>query len=165
MSEKVFTFLDPGELVDGDLQLLLREAKPADPARGFVPAYIFDMVLARTNTRIGSLSLRIGNTERVVLYAGHLGYGVEPEHRGHRYAARACGLVLPLAKRHRLDPLWITVSPDNAPSRRTCGVLGAELVEIVDLPEDSDMYAKGERQKCRYRLDLQAGCAGLPSPG
>jgi hypothetical protein len=28
-------------------------------------------------------------------------------------------------------------------------------VEIVDLPEETDMYQEGERQKCRYRLNLQ----------
>jgi len=27
------------------------------------------------------------------------------------------------------------------------------LVEIVDLPEDNDMYQKGERRKCRYLLE------------
>jgi hypothetical protein len=32
--------------------------------------------------------------------------------------------------------------------------MGAYLVDIVDLPSESAMYQKGERQKCRYRLDL-----------
>ena len=29
-----------------------------------------------------------------------------------------------------------------------------QKVEIVDLPEDADMYRKGESQKCRYKIDL-----------
>ena len=32
--------------------------------------------------------------------------------------------------------------------------MGAELIEIVPLPEDNDQYVRGEREKCRYRLDL-----------
>jgi tagatose 1,6-diphosphate aldolase len=31
---------------------------------------------------------------------------------------------------------------------------GLELVEIVDLPPNNEMYQRGERQKCRYRLRL-----------
>jgi tagatose 1,6-diphosphate aldolase len=149
-----FAFLDPGALVDGDLRLALTETKPADPSKGLVPAYVFDMVLTGTTTRIGSINLRIGDTEHLVRYAGHIGYGVEPQYRGHRYAARACNLILPLARKHGLNTVWITVTPDNLASRRTCEILGAEFVEIVDLPPGSDMYLKGERQKCRYRLHL-----------
>jgi tagatose 1,6-diphosphate aldolase len=65
-------------------------------------------------------------------------------------------LLLPLARRHGLKDLWITCNPDNLASRRTCELAGAEFVEIVDLPANSGMYRRGDRQKCRYRLDLQA---------
>ena len=154
MNREGFAFIDPGELVEGDLQLRLKETKPADPAKGLAPAYVFDMVLAGTAVRVGYIGLRVGNTEHLVQYGGHIGYNVEPDHRGHRYAARAYGLILPLAKRHGVNPVWITVTPENVASRRTCEILGAKLVETVDLPPDSDMYAKGERRKCRYRIDL-----------
>jgi hypothetical protein len=30
-------------------------------------------------------------------------------------------------------------------------------VETVRLPEESEMYARGEREKCRYRLVLEEG--------
>ena len=154
MTEEQFHFLDPGELIDDELQLVLTEKTPADPAKGFVPAYVFTMVLAGTSTKVGHLHLRVGDSDHLVRYAGHVGYGVTPEHRGHRYAARGCTLIKPLARRHGLADLWLTVTPDNLASRRTCEILGAEMVEIVDLPEDCDMYARGERQKCRYRLRL-----------
>ena len=60
----------------------------------------------------------------------------------------------PIALRHGFTELWITCDPDNWPSRRTCERIGAELIEIIDLPEDLDMYLDGERQKCRYRWQL-----------
>jgi predicted acetyltransferase len=50
--------------------------------------------------------------------------------------------------------LWITCNPENVASRRTCELVGGELVDIVDLPVDSDMYKEGARQKCRYRVKL-----------
>ena len=35
-----------------------------------------------------------------------------------------------------------------------CELAGAELVEIVTVPEDSPMAIKGEATKCRYRMEL-----------
>ena len=149
-----FDFLDPGRLVDDDLELVLHEQYPGDPAIGYVPAYRFRMCRTGHADEIGQIELRVGSTHHIVMYGGHIAYGVNPDHRGHHYAARACRLLLPLARSHGLHTLWITCNPDNYASRRTCECAGATLVEIVDLPEDTDMYQEGERQKCRYRLDL-----------
>lgn len=154
MAEAPFAFLEPGPLVDEELSLQLVEMRPGDPRRGRVPAYHFSLRRVRTREGIGSVDLRIGNTPHIVLYGGHIGYNVAPAHRGHGFAGRACRLLRPLARKHGLEVLWITCNPDNAASRRTCERIGAELVEIVDLPPDTDMYRRGERQKCRYRLDL-----------
>lgn len=148
----MFRFLQPEPMVDGELTLHLHRTCPADPNRGVVPAYEFHMVHSETAETMGRISLRVGDTEFLRLYAGHIGYGVEPPFRGHRYAARSCRLLLPLAARHGFGELWITVNPDNTPSRRTCEILGAEMMGIVDVPPGCDMYSRGDRQKCRYRL-------------
>jgi len=150
----MFEFYEPGRLVDGELELILVDKYPADPAENHVPVYKFKMTQVGQDDEIGRIDLRVGDTDHIVQQAGHIGYRVYPSQRGHRYAARACRLLLPLARRHGLNPLWITCDPRNLASRRTCESAGAELVEIVDLPAGSDMYRRGERQKCRYRLDL-----------
>lgn len=150
----MFEFRDPGPLVDGDLKLVLAGQYPADPLKGWVPSYSFQMALAGRGAIAGRIDLRVGETRDVLMYAGHIGYAVAPEHRGHHYAARACRLLLPLARSHGLKAVWITCNPDNWASRRTCELAGAEFVEIVDLPADNEMYLNGERQKCRYRIDL-----------
>jgi predicted acetyltransferase len=150
----MFEFHDPGKLVDGNLELILAERYPGGPSIGFVPTYRFKMRLAGGDKDVGHVELRVGNTRHIVMYGGHIAYGVLPEYRGHHYAARACRLLLPLARSHGLNPLWITCNPDNFASRRTCELAGATFVEIVDLPEDIDMYSEGERRKCRYRIDL-----------
>ena len=152
--ESEFEFLDPGPLVDGELRLELVTTTPADPPRGWVPDYTFHMFVDGDPEPAGRISLRIGNTEDIRRYFGHIGYGVEPEHRGYRYAARACALLLPLARRHGFETLWITCDPDNVASRRTCERAGATLVEVVDVPPHLEINQRGDRLKCRYRLDL-----------
>jgi tagatose 1,6-diphosphate aldolase len=143
-------FREPGELTDGTVRLVLAEWAPANPEKGWVPMYRFAITVA--GRPVGGIDLRLGATDFMVRFAGQVGYGIDPPHRGHRYAARALAVVASLARRHGLEPLWITCNPENLASRRTCELAGAELVEIVDLPPDCDMYADGDRQKCRYRL-------------
>lgn len=144
--------LDVPLLVDGELELHLVDRSPGDPARDWVPAYRFEMRVR--GELVGTASLRVGSTEYLERYAGHIGYGVELFHRGHHYAAGACLLLFELARRHGMRTLWITCNPDNVASRRTCERVGGELVDIVDLPADTDMYKEGERQKCRYRIRI-----------
>ena len=149
-----FKFLDYQPFTDGEIEVVIREKRPGDERKGYVPAYWFDILLNGSLEPIGQLDLRIGNTRHLVMYGGHVGYSIKEQHRGHNYAAKACNLIKNVAIDHGLKTLWITCNPDNYASRRTCEILGCELVEIVDLPEDTDMYRWGERQKCRYRWDL-----------
>ena len=147
-------FIDPGGLADGGLQLVLVKRRPADPGRSLVPAYIFQMRLPGDSQPIGHIDLRIGNGDSIVKYSGHIGYRVDIAHRGYHYAARSISLLLPLARRHHLIPLWITCNPDNVASRRTCEIAGGVFIETVDLPKNSNFYQSGDRQKCRYRFDI-----------
>lgn len=145
---------DVGLLRDRDLWLELRAREPANEKRGFVPAYRFAMHLDGVNQPVGRLGLRVGSSYMIENYAGHIGYEVVPAFRGNHLAERACRLVLPLARQHGFDALWITCNPDNWASRRTCERLGAQFVEIVDVPRDSDLFAAGSERKCRYHLPL-----------
>ena len=143
-------------LRDGELTLELAKYLPGDPGLERAPAYRFTMVHAETGEAMGDIELRNGNYSGIRLYSGHLGYEVYPAFRGQRYAERACRLLLPVARHLGIDPLWITCNPENAASRRTCERLGAELVETVDIPPHINLYANGDRQKCRYRLETGA---------
>lgn len=140
-----------------------RGREGGDPFIGRAPAYYFWMrLMPQGDSPIpfaGTVSLRIGSDLNLTHYIGHVGYGVFPAARGHHYAERSVRLLLPLARRHGMSELWITCNPDNVPSRRTCERLGCELVEIVPLPLTHPLYQRGERLKCRYRLDL----SGVPA--
>jgi len=149
-----FTFHDPGTLVDGDLRLVLEEKRPADPVKQYVPEYRFRLEQTATGARLGQIHLRAVATPSLLRFGGFIGYAVAPEFQGRRYAARACRLLFPLARMHGLNPLWITCAPDNAASRRTCGLIGGVLVDILEIPPDHEMYRRGRRQVCRYRVDL-----------
>ena len=102
----------------------------------------------------GGISLRIGDTEDLRQWVGHIGYHVYPKAQGQHLAERACRLILPLAKANDLDELWITCNPENAASRRTCERLGATLVDTVTVPIDHPLRARGDVAKCRYKLTL-----------
>jgi predicted acetyltransferase len=150
-----FRFNDYRPFTDGEIEVVVKEKQTGDEPRGLVPAYHFNIRLRGNPVSVGQVDLRVGNTRHLVMYGGHIGYGVDKDYRGNRYAARACNLIRQVALDHGLRTLWITCNPDNWPSRRTCEILGCELVEIVDLPENTNMYQEGERQKCRYRWDLE----------
>lgn len=150
---ETFVFIDVALPPDGDLQLVLAERVPADQGPWGVPAYTFSM-RGPGGEYMGRIRLRVGWSEDVIRYAGHVGYAVEPAHRGHRYAARACRLIMPLAKQHGMSDLWITCQPDNMPSRRTLEVLGAEYVGVIDVPPGYPLDAGAERRKMCFRLGL-----------
>lgn len=154
VASKASGFLDPGQLRDGKLKLQLARCVPADPSREWVPAYIFSMRMPPGNQLAGSISLRLGQSAYLQMYAGQVGYTVELPYRGQGLAARSLRLLFPLARRHGLNPLWVTCNPDNVASRKTCERAGGILVETVDVPPDTELYARGDIQKCRYRFDL-----------
>ena len=139
------------DLRDGELRLVLQSFEAEHPIHK-VPAYHFRMVHGETGDDMGHVNLRVATTDYVVRYAGHIGYSVHEVYRGHRYAARAVRLVLPVARRLGLEPVWITCDPENAASRRTLEIAGAELVETVDVPEDCVIWKSGHGRKCRWRL-------------
>ncbi len=152
MTDSISMSVSPGKLCEEELELELIQFA-LHPVH-HVPTYQFRMVHLETREELGSIRLRVGSTPHVELYAGHVGYSVHPSHRGHRYAARALRLLLPLARELNLDPLWITCDPDNVASRRTLERAGAEFIEIVDVPENCIIHQSGHPRKCRYRLSF-----------
>jgi predicted acetyltransferase len=139
------------ELRHGDLELRLCDYSVHSVHR--VPTYFFRMLSRHSEDELGTINLRIASNAHIERYAGHIGYGVHPAHRGHHYAARSVTLLVPLARKLNLDPLWITCDPENKASRRSLEIAGAEFVEIVDVPKDCGIRRfGGKMRKCRYRL-------------
>lgn len=146
-------FLDTSDLRNDKIYLQLCRTSQAIPAKGYVPAYCFEICETETGIPVGRCDLRVGDNENLY-YGGHIGYAVEPEFQGHHYAAQACKLLFALAKRHGMERVYLTCHPDNKASQRTCELAGAEFVQLVDLPPHHDLYLRGVRQECQYRYDL-----------
>lgn len=116
-----------------------------------VPARYYRMVNA-AGEHVGNINLRLDTSEAITRYAGHIGYEVLQEHRGHRYAAQAVRLLMPVAREHNIDVLWITCDPENSASRRTLELAGAEYVETINVLYNHAIFLAGHPRKCRYRL-------------
>lgn len=141
------------KLIDHELELVLVKTTPANPMKGYVPQYEFEMRQFGKTLKIGSIRLRIGSVAKL-RYSGHIGYVVDKQFRGHRYAARSSQLILPIASAHGLKAVWLTVDPQNIPSQKTCEIIGAKYVETVRIPKNHEMYAQGARYRRRYRLNI-----------
>jgi len=125
---KNYAFITPPVMVDNDLSLELKKTVPYNPEKGWVPVYIFSMININLQAVMGSIDLRVGLTEKLRIFGGHIGFDVNEPYRGHRYAARSCRLLLPFARTLKINPVLITCAPDNIASRKTIESLGAELV-------------------------------------
>jgi predicted acetyltransferase len=148
-----FGFKNPGKLIDEDLELVLVKRHPVDPARKRSACYEFEMRKSHGTAKLGTIRLRIDSTAMLRL-PGHLGFDVRPRYRGHRYAARSCRLLLPLALAHGLPSVRITCDPNNLASRRTCELAGGKYLETIRIPNDHEMYSKDARYLRRYRISL-----------
>jgi len=151
--KKPFKFINPGRLVDGDLELILVWKHPGDPAKKHVPSYEFKMRRIGRTQKAGYISLRIGST-RALRYRGHIGYRVNKRYRGHRYGARGCRLLLPLAHAHGLKSVWVSTGTRNKASQRTCELAGARYVDTVRIPKDHPIY-RWSRYMRRYKINVK----------
>ena len=150
-----FEFLEINELTDRELCLKVRKKAPANEAKGYVPAYIFDIHLDGVNEPIGYIDIRIGNVPNLVYYGGHIGYGINEKWQKNGYATRSCKLIFQVALKHGLEIIWITCRPDNIASARVCEKAGGEYVGMKELPPDHEMRSEpGRTHSKRYKFDL-----------
>ncbi|GAE29385.1 GNAT family N-acetyltransferase [Alkalihalobacillus hemicellulosilyticus] len=144
-----FIFLDFDVIKGEEIDLHLIKTVPGNKDKNWVPAYHFNITLSDSFKPIGNIDIRIGYNDNLY-YGGHIGYSVHEANRGNHYAAKAVLLLREVAYAHEMEKLFITCNPDNIASRKTCEYVGANLLKIVDVPEDNDMYQRGEKEKCIY---------------
>jgi len=145
-------FLDTSDLKNNEIFLKLHETREANLELRYVESYVFK-ICKTDGTEVGICDLRIGNTQGL-FFGGNIGYAVNEEHRGNHYAGKACLLLFELARRHGLTYLYITCSPENIASKRTCEFAGGIMIAEVLLPTDTEMYEEGARRKCVYQFNL-----------
>ncbi|NLZ89704.1 MAG: GNAT family N-acetyltransferase [Clostridiales bacterium] len=151
-AETSFIFHTADDLTSDEIHLRLIWTAEAKPSVKWLPAYYFDICLP-DGTIVGHCDLRIGHNEKTYI-GGNIGFAVNKDYRGHRYAAQACALLFRQARKHGMDYLYITCAPGNAASARTCELAGGKYIETANIPEDNEMYAEGKRRVKVYRVDL-----------
>lgn len=137
-----------------EIDLVLNKYYEAIPEKGWVPKFIYNIVLHNTKTIIGECEARIGDTPNL-FYNGHIGYAIKSEFRGNGYAGKAVILLLEVFKSKNLTKIYITNSPENISSRRVCEKIGAKFIGLFELPEDNPMRLEdGETHKNIFLIEL-----------
>ena len=121
---------------------------PGDPPSGLVPYYHF-LIVTGGDDVAGHINYRLGETEHVRLYAGHIGFVISETFRGRGLAYQACRAIAPFIRSIRRTVI-ITCDPDNYPSIRTIERLGARWIEEVTVPPHDPQFLGGSRRKRRY---------------
>lgn len=117
--------------------------------KGFAPGYHF-RILTSDLIDVGHVNIRIGHSDHVTRCAGHVGFEIHPEHRGKRYASKACKALSGFVSEAIGSPI-ITTDSDNIASIKTIERIGAIFMDEVDVPKADPHYARGSRRKRRYR--------------
>ena len=147
----MFPFTDRFDTIPGEngMHLEIIEKYPGDDA--LLPFYFYDIYVLQR--QVGKISIRIGDNYHAY-YNGHIGYEVNEADRGHCYALAALRLVLPVARYHGMERIYITCDVSNTASRRTIERAGAKLLEITPIPTDYFAWYEGIEDHCIYELTL-----------
>lgn len=150
-SESAFIFSDTFDSIQSSngLHLEIIEKNQGDDV--ILPFYWYDIYMG--DKPVGKISIRIGDNYHSY-YNGHVGYEVDPENRGHRYSLEALKLVLPVAKHHGMERIYLTCDQSNEVSRRIIELSGAKLLEIAKVPRDYFAWREGIEDHCIYQLDI-----------
>ena len=136
------------------IDLVLDKTTKGDPAKNWVPACFYNIVLHGTNQVVGVIDARIGSNENLY-YGGHIGYTVNEEFRGHGYAVEAVELVKQVFILNEMHKVYITNNLDNKASIRVCEKAGAKFIAVEELPSHNDMRVKrGETHKNIWELSF-----------
>lgn len=134
-----------------EIELKLIDVYPSN--KGAIPFYWWNIYLKNTNTKVGSISFRIGHNYHSY-YNGNIGYEVDKEYQGNNYAYKACMLLFEVAKYHNMKKIYLSCSYDNIASYKTIEKLGGKLVEEITPPNDYIYYFEGMKPHRIYQINI-----------
>ena len=145
--------LHKGDVVDLREYYRVSEKQALD----HIPTVYYEIYIHDSNIKVGSIDLRL-SIEDDMYYYGNVGYNIIQQYRGNNYAYYACLVLFEIARdEFDMEELIITCSPDNIASYKTLRKLDGELVELIKVPPNHQLYAKGETSKYifKYKIDLK----------
>lgn len=118
------------------------------------PYYIYTIHKVNESQEIGRIVFRLG-TDESLLYAGHIGYTIEENYRGHHYAYKACLALKEKIKAVGYSHVLITCSPENSPSKKTIEKLQCEYLETKMIPKSlKKEFTIDEKAKMIYKWKM-----------
>lgn len=148
-------FFKNREIIEGDIvDLRFKYYVDEYSASDGIPTVYFYILNHETKKRIGNIDLRL-KMNRYMYYYGHIGYDISKENQGHNYSYYACKMMFEIAcNKYGLKELLLTCNPENIASYKVLKKLGGELMEIVDVPKNHELYRLGDYRKCIFRFNL-----------
>ncbi len=145
-------FKDEFDLIKGaKIDLRIKEKLPKQG--NYLPTYVWDVY--QEDNLVGSINLRIGYNENIY-YGGNIGYEIVESYRCQGFAKEAVKMILPVAKKHSIDELYISCNPENIASQKVINSLpNCIFIEKASLPPHNDGYLKGERKKLIYKVKIE----------
>jgi len=132
-----------------EIHIRLKRIIPGDYRHQLCPTHQFEVF--RDWYLVGVINFRIGQSRQIMRYAGQIGYTIYEPFRGHRYATKALGALLPHGFAY-FPTLFITCDPDHVASIRTIEAFPHDYHGIVEIPRSNRMYREGARAKRVYEL-------------
>lgn len=146
-----FSFTDKFNSISSE-KLLLNITQKYIGDEEMLPFYYYD-IFNSENKCVGKISIRIGHNFHSY-YNGNIGYEVFREYRGCGYAYKACKMVLDVARFHGMGHIILSCDIGNIASYKTIEKLGADLLEICDVPKEYFAWHEVMEKQRIYRLDL-----------
>lgn len=147
----MFKFNDNFDLISCNSNMVLKIIEKIPGDNVLLPFYWYDILV--NDIAIGKISIRIGDNFHSY-YNGHVGFEVDEEHRGNRYSLQALKLVLPVAKQHGMNSIYLTCRADNHASKRIIELSGAVHIEDIVPPKEYFAWYEGIEKTSIYRLEL-----------
>ena len=102
---------DTTHLTDGEIRLVLRQYQWGSEYVGRLPCYFFSIVPeGGMRAELGRCDLRMGMHDEIY-FAGHIGYRIYRQYRGHHYAEKASRLLLHFANELGMEEVIIPPHP------------------------------------------------------
>lgn len=133
------------------LQRLRDDAAGIGLPEGYVPASTF-WLLDEEEELVAVAHLRHRLTPALLIYGGHVGYGVRPSRRNQGYATLLLKLVLPEARALGIEKVLVTCDKKNLASARVIVKNGGVLDSEVPRPD-----TEGTTQRYWITLGHDAG--------
>lgn len=145
-------FTNKFDIIESDM-LLLKVMQKYCGDNVLIPFYYYDIIRKTDSATVGKISIRIGCNFHSY-YNGHIGYEIFKEYRGNGYAYMASLMTLDVAKFHDMGFIYLCCQENNIASYMTIEKLGAQLLEICEVPREYFGWHKGMQRQRVYKLDL-----------